>query len=104
MTPEQQRIAIAEACPFVEKYGKGELLWRWQVRLIYFDPLNDLNSMHEAEKMLTAEQVREYAAYLVDLCGTLKPAQRPLQPQCTWHATTTRRAEAFLRTLNLWTP
>jgi hypothetical protein len=90
MTPEQQRIAIAEVCPFVEKYGKGELLWRWQGRLIYFDPLNDLNAMHEAEKVVK----RVWGKYVKQLNAIADPA-------C---ATAAQRAEAFLRTLNLWTP
>jgi hypothetical protein len=100
MTPEAQRIAIAEACPFVEKYGKGELLWRWQGRLIYFDPLSDLNAMHEAEKVLDAVQLNIYENELAELCN-LKAA-KSLASAYRWHAEADQRAEAFLRTLNLW--
>lgn len=116
MTPEQQRIAIFRAMDWVDEVGSmaydgGLLKWKvWRRNGVtkgddvMGDPLNDLNAMHEAEKVLSTEQVREYAAYLVDLCETLKPARRPIQAQCTWHATASQRAEAFLRTLNLWTP
>jgi hypothetical protein len=96
MKPEAQRIAIAEACPFVEKYGKGELLWRWQGRLIYFDPLNDLNAVHEAERasIIGKEELEErYWLALYDVCKTTR---------WPFDATAAHRAEAFLRTLNLW--
>jgi hypothetical protein len=88
VTPEQQRIAVAEACPFVVKYGKGELFWRWQGRLIYFDPLNDLNAMHEAEKVVKSV----WGKYVKQLNAIADPA-------C---ATAAQRAEAFLRALRLW--
>ena len=94
MTPEQQRIAIAKACPFVEKYGKGELLWRWQGRLIYFDPLNDLNAMHEAEKVIGPIKGIQFCYHLNEMGISGE-----------WEiltATAAQRAEAFLRTLNLW--
>ncbi len=50
---------------------------------------NDLNAMHEAEKVLIGEQEAEYAD---SLCGN-----------GSVFATAAQRAEAFLRTLNLWT-
>jgi len=56
------------------------------------DYLNDLNAMHEAEKVLTPEQCDSYQ----HLLGMT--VNRP------WHATATQRAEVFLQTLNLWTP
>jgi len=55
------------------------------------DYLNDLNAMHGAEKMLECGE-----AYETELIRSCKDA--PI-----WHATATQRAEAFLRTLNLWT-
>jgi hypothetical protein len=55
MTPEAQRIALAEACPTIvgERHGK-EIKWFWQDSLgtwrpcHHNDPLNDLNAMHAA--------------------------------------------------------
>jgi hypothetical protein len=134
LTPQQQRIAIAEACGAKwarladnenapkcwqlgfnykdKKAGSYSLSERtpWQVDYIVADKpddsfpitigadvsdyLSDLNAMHEAEKVLTDEQDREYRGKLVEVCGSLADAL------C---ATAAQRAEAFLRTLNLWT-
>lgn len=64
MNPEQQRIAIAEAC------GKWHYGWPHEYmsqidRLRHIpDYLHDLNAMHEAEKVLTVDQLIEQA-YLV---------------------------------------
>lgn len=64
------------------------------------DYLSDLNAMHEAEKALTLDQLPKYMAWLcykVDL--------RNDQLAFDWvrtHATAAQRAEAFLRTLNLY--
>ena len=102
MTPEAQRAAIAEACPFVMKQGSYELI-KVSGRLVYFDPLNDLNAMHEAEKVLTAEQCGHYNN---ELCEVKRPYNKtlPQSEQWTWGSSAAQRAEAFLKTLNLWTP
>jgi len=100
MNKEQQRIKIAEACG-------------WKVhpndRFIVIPPnsphsvqplstipdyLNDLNAMHEAEKILTAQQRRSYVSYIFNL-----PAS---ECESNTFATAAQRAEAFLRTFNLW--
>ena len=105
MTPEAQRIAIAESCPFVEKHGKGELLWRVSGRLVYFDPLNDLNAMREAEKVLTHDQQVKYSMMVGKLTTAYLPSGRAAWMDFSLiNATATQRAEAFLKTLNLWTP
>jgi hypothetical protein len=54
--------------------------------------LNDLNVMHEAEKVLTDEQWDTYC-YRLDGVGGMR--------HCT-HATASQRAEAFLRTIGKW--
>ncbi len=62
------------------------------------DYLNDLNAMHEAEKVLTDAQRKQYAELLLPMMG---------EPEWSYNdvfATAAKRAEAFLRTLNLWTP
>ncbi len=100
MTPEAQRIAIAEACPSVFNV-MGNHLYRLHddgVRRLS-NPLTDLNAMHEAEKVLTKDQLTgtrsEYGFLdnLVKICGE----------DSAYSATAAQRAEAFLRTLNLWT-
>jgi hypothetical protein len=109
MTPEEQCIAIAEACG----YRKGEnkpLWWACPIGQPFKacgvedlpDYLNDLNAMHEAEKVLNPEQRAEFIRCIWD----------QVAPSCTnyinhacyfiAHATAAQRAEAFLRTLNLW--
>jgi hypothetical protein len=101
MTPEQQRIAIAEACGW--SYRKTEFCTYWwndEVNKTLppnddgFRPcpdyLNDLNAMHEAEKVLTIEQQRRYAAELGrSYDGSFLHVT----------ATAAQRAEAFLRTI-----
>ena len=121
MNKQKQRIAIAEACGWIphpdnaninvkhwtlggSKYGErgakrasskiiNDDTWGLDQSLLP-DYLNDLNAMHEAEKMLTAKQWDEYG-------GQLECTPYVIQ---NWiHATAARRAEAFLKTLNLWT-
>ena len=60
------------------------------------DYLNDLNAMHEAEKLLTDEQWTEYYDNLLD---TTKPS---FVLRDITHATATQRAEAFLKTIEKW--
>jgi hypothetical protein len=94
MKPEQQQIAIAEACGLNHPpAGIQGACW------VYPDYLNDLNAMHEAEKVLTSEQYADDFIYHLGcvfndngLCIIAKAV----------HATAAQRAEAFLRTLNLW--
>ncbi len=103
MTPESQRIAIAEACGWertmyqaVGKIGDVPFWYREGKFCPYADLpdyLNDLNEMHEAEKVLTEEQRPYYLKYLREFRGTLFD---------TYHSTAAQRAEAFLRTLSLW--
>ena len=57
------------------------------------DYLTDLNAMQCAEEALPDEQHSEYRGKLVEVCDSLADAL------C---ATASQRAEAFLRTLNLW--
>lgn len=106
MSPEAQRIAIAEACPFVERRGKGERVMRTpDGRWVYFNPLNDLNAMHEAEKVLTDEQFDE--RYVVELGRLFYSAGKgPWKwsecPTMVVRATAAQRAEAFLKTIGKW--
>ena len=97
MTREKQRIAIAEACGWVrcnvnsddEFYGVNPH-WLYTVLPDY---LCDLNAMHQAEKVLTGDQID---AYVTTLCLEVQP-----EPMLH-HATATQRAEAFLRTIGKW--
>lgn len=104
MTQEAQCILIAEACGYsFQKCLNGLIEWRnpdggYLGRFSHpgFCPsvvpkyTTDLNAMHQAEKVLTAEQWHEYDRLM------------PLRDPQKIHATAAQRAEAFLRTLNLW--
>ena len=65
------------------------------------DYCNDLNAMHDAEKVLTKEQVREYQCFMYDMACEISATQGRWMP---YSATARYRAEAFLRTLGKWEP
>jgi hypothetical protein len=100
MTPESQRIAIAKACGWSEGTTG---LWKDPDKSGYYacpDYLNDLNAMHEAEKVLTDAQMIKFERELgVIVC---KFAMQDGPAYKIWHATAAQRAKAFLRTLGLW--
>ena len=121
MKPEEQRIAIAKACGWTRIEGRKGLPpgktshapslalsdsddgW-----LFLPDYLNDLNAMHEAEKVLSNEQaftMREHAWSIASFKdGKCGHASRDEQGRNCYNATAAQRAEAFLRTLNLYIP
>ena len=93
MKPERQRIAIAEACGWRTGYRDPEA---WHPLPDY---LNDLNAMHEAEKVLSRGEGYHqkggfglYKTALAEVCDE----QHPID------ATAAQRAEAFLRTIGKW--
>lgn len=110
MSPESQRIAIAEAC------GCRELTnVRYMSRLFAngekeaFEPelpdyLNDLNAMHEAEKVLTDEQWTTYNAYIAIQSGWRFAKSRNRLDYYTTHAAAEHKAEAYLRAIDKWEP
>ena len=104
MTPEQQRIAIADASGW-RRIGteKNLPLYGWIEQgpcEEIPDYLNDLNAMHEAEKVLEADRATgkggwsDYNTWLQFI------SDRDGKPK--WHATAAQRAEAALRTLGKW--
>ena len=93
MKPEAQRIAIAEACGWKpDKRGLG-----WLSPHGYYAPepdyLNDLNAMHEAEKILNQEQKEDYFFIIFNFYGNWPKAIQ---------ATAAQRARAFLRVIGKW--
>jgi hypothetical protein len=121
MSPEKQRIAIAEACgwkredklPFtrhggtVEQNVPEEAWWHDKVAGCNFAPpnyLSDLNAMHEAEKTLTVLKREYYAQQLFELLDVPITCfnSNHIKMWVLLRATASQRAEAFLRTLNLW--
>ena len=86
MTPEQQRIAIAESCRRLKVHGHS----------VAGIPnyLNDLNAMHDAEKVLKGGMRSKYDAELTLICSR--------DYNFIWESTASQRAEAFLRTIGKW--
>jgi hypothetical protein len=98
VSDQQQRIAIAEACGWTRK--KGIRAWNrpnnngWDCLEQLPDYTNDLNAMHEAEKVLTAEQRRSYVNCIFNL-----PVS---ECESNTFATAAQRAKAFLRAIGKW--
>lgn len=127
MKPEQQRIAIAKACGWTHKPTKlnphfwiNENYQKNSPEIIYSarnakclpDYLNDLNAMHEAEKPLDKMQSHAFQDHLREIVYRDSPTlgefgttsiSHAWAEHFIWHATASQRAEAFLRTFNLWT-
>lgn len=98
MTPKAQREALCSVIPnwTVHHGGRycaitncpdGPLKGR------LFDPLEDLNAVHEAEKVLFGIQAENYARSLAGVGLLFYPVA---------HADADIRVECLLRTLNLW--
>jgi len=90
MTPEKQRIAIAEAC--------GTMQWSYAlpkkcVGASVPKYTEDLNAMHDAEKVLNQEQKEDYFFIIFNFYGNWPKAIQ---------ATADQRAEAFLRAVGKW--
>jgi hypothetical protein len=111
MTPEQQRVAIAEACGWknvaprivknVKHQGDDITVGIWSDNGWIPDYLNDLNAMHEAEKVLGEKRIRSYAFTLAQVLDT-SPTVDLDDQFLNIHATAAQRAEAFLRTIGKW--
>jgi hypothetical protein len=103
MTPEAQRIAIAEACGWKRVVFGGYWAWHHKDGEGYHpeppDFLNDLNAMHEAEKGLTGTNAVNYYYSLLDVIGHHDHNDIEVV-----FATASQRAEAFLKTMGKWTP
>jgi hypothetical protein len=111
MTEEQQRIAIAEACGWKQCQHCAEhglKTWRYPTDDGCTDALpyytRDLNAMHEAVRKLTDSQRTKFRQNLTKVWTTRYNATHGLFPphDDSVNASAKQRAEAFLRTLNLW--
>ena len=95
MSSDKQQIAIAEACGW-KPHADGVGFYRGFHPLIKGgepapDYLNDLNAMHEAEKVLTPQQKERYCTELLYTHSAMLV-----------FSTAAQRAEAFLRTIGRW--
>jgi hypothetical protein len=103
MNEEKQIIAIAEACGYVLKHCKYHKTTSWHTEGGFCmeehtlpDYLNDLNAMHEAEKVLTDDQLFVMSRWLQH------STRSTLVGVAVMTATASQRAEAFLKTINKW--
>lgn len=126
MKQDEQQIAIAAACGW--KYIRAEVDWLPNELTGHFtkphptdpekekfyctrhsipDYLNDLNAMHQALAYLEPDQIDQFAAELTAIVlENDTKAWWDLNMNEVGHvinATAAQHAEAFLRTLNLWT-
>lgn len=112
MNREKQRIAIAEACgwrhfqdsvysPFGSPYlvGKPPDPEAQNLQKVP-DYLNDLNAMNEAVESLDRFDKSLYHSALQRVVGIANTSND--EPRYATEATAAQRAEAFLRTLDLW--
>jgi hypothetical protein len=97
MDKEQQRIAIAQECGW-KQIPDGRWKLDGKVEQFLPDYLNDLNAMHEAEKVLKEDSEAAFRGWL-----WLAHGQPEMRCKII-HATAAQRAKAFLRTLDLWKP
>ena len=97
MTNEEKRIAIAKACPFIDRDSikRGNPLYWEGGNFVEFDPLNDLNAMHEAMETLTDDQLFKMSRWLQH------STRSTLIGVAVMHSTAAQRADAFIETLEL---
>ena len=101
MTDEQINAAIAKACEWKPK-RQTKLTRTGHFKVSYENPpdyCNDLNAMHEAEKMLKIGYCKEYKDNLYDAALELEKKTGRWMP---YSLPARHRAEAFLRTLGKW--
>jgi hypothetical protein len=110
VTPEAQRIAIAEACGWTQiesctccdGVSRGYQPTPGAHKKHLPDYLNDLNAMHDAEKVLTNEQDLEYSEALEQVVKGRFVTNNAEDMRRLRSATPAQRAEAFLRTIGKW--
>jgi len=108
MKPEQQRLAIAEACGW---RLRGMEIWDnapFPPQKLLEPPnyLNDLNAMHEAEKVLWEMDWSFRSIFndhLANIIKRRKVNRNEWDAETLLDATAAQRAEAFLKTIGKWT-
>ena len=113
MTDEQINIAIAEACGFhqEEPWSDGRECWGHKDYPPHVgfeqipDYCNDLNAMHEAEKLISGKTKEGDYWFLLRELLDFPDAESDWDTLYFFdaiHATARQRAEAFLKTINKW--
>lgn len=93
MSPEAQRIAIAESVG-IRLHDGDHAPSNYTFVSDLPDYLNDLNAMHKAEKILKGGMRSKYDAELTLICSR--------DYNFIWESTAAQRAEAYLRTIGKW--
>ena len=118
MSPEKQRIAIAEARGYTHVRIIKSIDGSPDIGIGHHptephsvpDYLNDLNACHEAEQVLTYEQKEQFVFWMnhihpsADIHHSDAQKDFRLEVFSLVHSPASQRAEAFLRTLGLWQP
>jgi hypothetical protein len=113
MTPEQQNIAIAEACGWANPAAYPYQNWKHPTlpsrntptgRPSYY---SDLNACAEFERTFTGPEAIAYGNQLAQIQRRdimIEPGDRYPKAATVheWHATAPQRCEAFLRVRGLW--
>jgi hypothetical protein len=112
MTPEKQRVVIAEACGWQRcNVNSDNEFYGVNPNGIYTILPNypfDLNAMHEAEKVLwDTGKAMEFTNQLVGIACSARgfrwdKGTSDDHLMCLSHARADERAEAFLRTIGKW--
>jgi hypothetical protein len=121
MTPDEQQTAIARACEWKDcdinwlqkpalllgskpTFHNGKIISYLVDQIIPHYP-SDLNACHEMEQVLTAAQLTVYRNTLALMNGGIfmDDGGSFVDLGFAVSATAAQRAEAFLRTLELWT-
>lgn len=105
MTENEINNAIARQCgwvpevptPWMAELNKSFYTRGSETRMGCPPYARDLNAMHEAEKLLTETQLREYDKWLESRRFAIA------LETYAWHAAAAQRAEAFLRAIGKWT-
>jgi hypothetical protein len=101
VSDDEIRIAIAEVCGLstkLEQFG-GVMAYRGKDGFFVAalpNYLNDLNAMHEAEKVLDLTNQCRYSKLLHEI------SSKPYEDLGAIFATARQRAEAFLHTVGKW--
>ena len=111
MSPEAQRIAIAEVCGW-KRHADGVGFYQGEFHAFKTsygcpDYLNDLNALHEAEKFLNNKA--SIQSYLENIIVNVleEHAQGDGSLEETWlvcQASAKLRAKSFLQTFGKWVP
>jgi hypothetical protein len=111
MKPEEQRIAIAEACGWTQCQWNGAyntLKGVPPIRPSLFqdipDYLNDLNAIREAENKLSKDHRKQlvYVLLRVVIADLDKNTPEIDKFRVLYFATAAQRAEAFIRVIGKW--